>query len=362
VWLFIALGIIVFVLFAAWISWWAMDSPAQLISRAEAASHSGNWALALRYWRMVNATKAARSMTHLQEARACLALSRAAQAERSLRRAIDDDASGSEPWRLLLEILRVEDRIVEAQRLGWEGYDQVQPRERLTLLRELTLTLLVDLPDELVRSTLHRWITADNTDIDARVALLQRIAAQPRAADPDRPSLLAAMETILIEHPDHVGTREALVSALADSGEHDRGRNILDAWPEASRDARYWRLRGRWELEYDHHAEQAVAALRTALVELPHDWRSWYRLARALQTSRPGRESTEAALTTRRIREVLDPLTLGPHLDSTLDHIDNPAACIQLASICERAGLNRLAIAWRAQAGVLEQPSALANP
>ena len=179
-------------LFAVWISWGVMDSPARLMSRAEAASRSGNWALALRYWQMVNATKAAGSTTYLQEARACLALSRAAQAERSLRRAIATTRPSSEPWRLLLEILRVEDRIVEAQHLGWEGYDQVQVRERSTLLRELTLALLADLPDELVRSTLHRWVTADNTDIDARVALLQRIAAQPRAVDPDRPSLLAA--------------------------------------------------------------------------------------------------------------------------------------------------------------------------
>jgi tetratricopeptide (TPR) repeat protein len=362
VWLFVALGIVLFVLFTTWIGWGAIDSPAQLIDRAEAASRSSNWALALRYWRMVNATKAARSTTYLQEARACLALSKAAQAERSLRAAIADDVSDPEPWRLLLEILRVEDRIVEAQRLGWEGYDQVEASGRSTLLRELTLALLAELPDELVRSTLRRWVAADQTDIDARVALLQRIAAQPRAADPDRPSLLAALETILLEHPDHVGAREALVSALADSGELDRGRDILAAWPQSSHDARYWRLRGRWELEYDHRADQAVAALRTALVELPHDWRSWYRLARALHTLRPGRESTEAALTTSRIREVLDPLTLGPRLDSSFDQIDNPAACAQLALICERAGLNRLATAWRAQAGVRGQPSASPNP
>jgi tetratricopeptide (TPR) repeat protein len=362
VWLFVALGIMLLGLFVAWMSWAVMDSPEQLVSRAEAASRSGNWALALRYWRMVNATTAAGSTTYLQEARACLALSRAAQAERSLRRAIADDASGSEPWRLLLEILRVEDRRVEAQRLGWEGYDQVKAHERSTLLRELTLALLADLPDELVRSTLHRWVAADSTDIDARAALLQRIAAQPRAADPDRPALLAAMETILTEHPDHVGAREALVSALADSGELDRGRSILGAWPESSRDARYWRLRGRWELEYDHRADQALAALRTALFELPHDWQSWYRLARAFHSLRLGRESTEAAETTSRIREVLDPLTLGPRLDSTLDHLDDPAACAQLASICERAGLNRLAAAWRAQAGVLQQPLPSPNP
>ena len=190
---------------AAWITWAAVNSPARLISQAEAASREGNWESALRFWRSVNATSAARGSTYLEEARACLALSQAAQAERSLRQAIAADPSSLEPWRLLLEILHVEDRIVEVQRLGWEGYDQLRIGERPILLRELTLALLADLPDELVRATLHRWVAADDTDIDARVAMLQRIATQPRAADPERSTLLAAMEAILNDHPAHVG-------------------------------------------------------------------------------------------------------------------------------------------------------------
>ena len=77
--------------------------------------------------------------SHLEEARACLALGRAAQAELSLHRAITADPSDLEPWRLLLEILRVEDRTLEAQHVGWEAYDQVRPEARRELLRELTL-------------------------------------------------------------------------------------------------------------------------------------------------------------------------------------------------------------------------------
>ena len=79
---------------------------------------------ALRYWQAINATKAATSLTHLGEARACLALGRAAQAENSLKRAIDADPSDPEAWRLLLQILRVEDRSIDALRIGWQAYDQ----------------------------------------------------------------------------------------------------------------------------------------------------------------------------------------------------------------------------------------------
>ena len=137
---------------------------------------------------------------------------------------------------------------------------------------------------------------------------------------------------------------------MADAGEPDRGRAVLNSWPESTRDARYWRLRGRWDLEYDHQPEQAVSAFRTALVDLPQDWRSWYRLARALHILGRDGESQQAAESVSRIREVLDPLVLGPRLHAAFDHLDDPAALRDLAALCNRAGLTRLADAWLAEA------------
>jgi hypothetical protein len=304
---------------------------------------------------MVNATKAARANTFLEEARACLSLHLAAQAERSLHKAITADPANPEPWRLLLQICRLEDRTLETLHLGWEAYRQVRPEAQHVLLGELTLSLLADLPDEEVRTTLQRWTEADSTDIDAQVALLQRIAAQPRAADPDRTALLAALEALLTAHPYHIATREALVTALADAGEPERGRALLSGWPEAARDARYWRLRGRWELEYDHQPDRATEAFRTALMELPQDWRSWYRLARALYIRGRAVESHQAAETVNRIREVLDPLILGPRLDAAFRHLHDSAALRDLATLCNQVQLTRLADAWRALAEITAQ-------
>ncbi len=351
-----ALGGIALLLLVALIGWLAADSPARLRSQAEAAARAGDWIAALKYWRAVNASATARSSAHLGEARACLALGQAARAELSLHRAIRADPSGPEPWRLLLEILLVEDRTLEAQRLGWEAYDQVGPEARRELLRELTLGLLADLPDEQVRTTLRRWVDADGDDINAQIALWQRIAAQPRAADPDRLSLLTALEALLTKHTDHMGARAALVTALADAGEPDRGRAILNSWPESTRDARYWRLRGRWDLEYDHRPEQAVAALRTALADFPQDWRSWFRLARALHILGRDDESQQAAEAVGRIREILDPLVLGPRLHAAFDHLDDPAALHDLAALCNRAGLTHLADTWLKEAQRKTQP------
>lgn len=361
-WLLITLGAICLTVLGALVAWLAVDSPATLIHRAEAAGRSGDWGTALRYWRAVNRTKAAQSATYLSEAQACLALGQAAQAEYSLRRAIAADPTEARAWRLLLEILRVEDRLIDLQKLGWQAYDQVNLEERPALLRELTLGLLAELPDEVVRTTLRRWLTADENDIEANIALIRRITGQPRTTDPDRPALLAELEAILQEHPEHIGAREALVSTLADSGEPDRGRALLQSWPEAGRDARYWRLRGRWELEYDNQANNAVGALQTALIELPQDWRSWYRLARAFHILDRKQESTQAAETVRRIREVLDPLTLGPQLDTTFDHLNNTAALGELADICHRVGLSRLAKAWHTEADTLAHSQKTRKP
>ena len=90
---------------------------------------------------------------------------------------------------------------------------------------------------------------------------------------------------MLKAQPGNAVIREALVIALADIGEPDRGRTFLDSWPKSTRDARYWRLRGRWDLEYDHQYEAAVNAFRKALIDLPHDWKTRIRLARAYKTS-----------------------------------------------------------------------------
>jgi tetratricopeptide (TPR) repeat protein len=326
------------------------ESSARLRSRAEAAARDGDWITSLKHWRVINATNDANGITHLGEAKACLALGRAMQAERSLRKSIAADPRNPDPWRLLLEILHVEDRTIEAIASGWEAYGNVRPDARRLLLRELTFSLLADLPDESVRAALRRWIDADADDVDARIALLQRIATQPRASDPDRESLLGEMESLVASHPDHIPAREALVTALADAGEPDRGLSLLDEWPATTRDARYWRLRGRWDLEYDHRPLEAAKAFRTAVAELPQDWRSWYRLARALRVLGREDESREAAQTVSRIREVLDTLALGPRLAAAVDHLDDASTLNDLATLSTKAGLVRLGQAWLSEA------------
>src|SRR5205814_6931538 len=127
---------------------------------------------------------------------------------------------------------------------------------------------------------------------------------------------------------------------------------VLEDWPEPRRDARYWRLLGRWELDYDRRPDRAVVAFRNALADLPQDWRSWYRLARALRMLGRDDEARQAAETVGRIREVLDPITLGPRLDAAFHHLDDPVALRDLADLGDRVGLAGLADAWRTEAQI----------
>jgi hypothetical protein len=60
-------------------------------------------------------------------------------------------------------------------------------------------------------------------------------------------------------------------------------------------------------------------------------------------------ESRQAAETVGRIREVLDPLVLRPRLNAAFDQLADPVALRELAALCDRAGLTRLANAWRAE-------------
>lgn len=326
---------------AAWLH--AEGRPARLRARAEAAAKGGDWPAALAAWRALNAGSEARGPTFLGQARAAVALGRLAEAERALARATAADPSAAEPWRLWLELLRVEDRVTDAQVVGWAALEAVPPADRRDVLRDLTLALLAEVPDDVARPMLARWAgSAEHTeppDVDARVALLQRMGGTPRSGDPDRAARVDELTAVLEREPGHLPAREALVATLADAGETDRGRAALDAWPESGRDARYRRLRGRWDLEYDHHPDRAEAAFRRTLEELPHDWKTRVRLARALRMLRREAEARAEAATVAKLRERLDPAALGPRLAR-----GDPA---DLAELADAVGLPRLAGAWR---------------
>lgn len=276
-----------------------------------------------------------------------LAEGRAAAAERAWVRACRADPSDPIPWRLRLELLRLEDRRPEARQVGREALASVPKAARREVLKAITLALLADVPDDLARTALRRFLNTDPTDADARVALLRRIAADPRPGDPSPADRLEALEDLVRRAPRHRGAREALVEALLDSGEPSAASERLDAWPKEDRDARYDRLAGRLALEHQRDPKLAVGLLERALQAWPIDWSTRSTLARAYLASGDAEAARREAEAVARFREALDPQTLGPRLDRDLARLDDPAARADLAELCERIGLDDLARDWR---------------
>ncbi|WP_435018150.1 tetratricopeptide repeat protein [Tundrisphaera sp. TA3] len=285
----------------------------------------------------------------MAEARALLAADRVAEADRALGRALELDPANAEAWRLRLEILRVEDRTVEALQLGRLALKRVASEDRGGLLRSATAAAFAEIPDDQARDRLARRIAADPDDVDARVALWNRMAAMPRAGDAGRDERIAGLTAILDRDPGRAFARASLAEALADAGEVDRVRDLLDAWPEPDRDARYDRIRGRWDLDHDRRPDRAADAFRRAVGAMPHDWKAHYGLARALRALGQEAEARREAEAVARLRELLDPSTLGPRLASGLRSPGDPRAAADLADLCDRAGLHDLADAWRGE-------------
>ncbi len=328
----------------------AARRPERLREAAEAATRAGDWPRALEAWRALNQTRLARGRTYFQEARACLALGRADDAEHSLRQAVAADPSDPDPWLLALQICRIEDRQVDALDWGWRGYVAVPASSRAQILRDLTLALLAEPPDDIVLPTLDRWVEADPNDANARVAQLRRGASGSRGEMLDPSERIQALAAILAVDPANPSTREDLFAALADSGRVNESRNVLESWPEATRDVRYLRLRGRRELDFEDRPEPALRDFETTLRDLPHDWKTRSRAARALRRLGRNDQARAESNTVLRLLETLDPARLGPRLDQALNHLDNPASSADLAALCERLGLERLAEAWRLEA------------
>jgi tetratricopeptide (TPR) repeat protein len=339
------LGAIVWLSAGGWSSW--------LRARAESAAEARDWPRALANWRGYHEVAPASADTMLSEARAALANDRLALARGDLERATALDPRLAAAWLVRLDLLRVEDRSFEALRLAREALEAVAPGDRRPILARATLAALAELPDDEARSRVARWLAVDPGNVDAQVARLVRLAANPHPDDPPRAERIAELSVILQANPKHVPAREALVNALADAGEVDRGREALDGWPEAERDARYDRLRARWDLDYDHQPARAAEGYARALVDLPHDWKSHYGLARALRALGRDREATREAEVVSRLRERLEPRRLGQRLSGDLANLDEPRAAVDLADLCAGVGLSALADAWRIEAASL---------
>ena len=300
--------------------------------------------------RIYNQTNYATVESWREESRAWLSANQAREAEITLRKAIDRFPTDPLLQLMRLEIERVEDRIVEAISHGDQALAQVHSEDRVLILRGLTITLLDTIPEERAREKLKIWLQTDPQDREAEVALIKRMASDPMAGDMDRPTRIARLKSLIQKDSSFTQAYEALTIELAASGFIDEGRSILDQWPKNVRDVRYDRLKGRWELEYDRRPDLAIQSFERVLQHIPHDKTSWFRLSRAYKAIGRDQESQIAADHVAKLVEILDPRTLSPRLTKDFERLNDPQSKLDLAEVCEKAGLVKLAKGWREEA------------
>lgn len=330
---------------------WA--APALLLALAAAAA-LGFWA-----WKRERAPAGAEA---LKEAKALLAQDRAARAERLLEIAVAHDPGRLEPWRLWLELLRAEGRDEEILAVSRRAIAAVSPEDRVGALAEATIALLAQVPERQARETLGRWVEADPGDPRARAAWLRQVGGDPRTGDLSIPDRIAQLEALVAEAPAEVLPRAALAETLLDAGFAEQAEGVLDAWPDSARGVSYDRLRGRWAQDFARDPARAAESYRRIVAAFPQDWRTLGRLARALKGLGEGEEARRLAERVDRLRELLDPVLLGPRLSRAFAAAGDPESLDDLSRLTREAGLDFLADAWRDQARLAEARRRLAPP
>jgi len=286
-------------------------------------------------------------------------------ADRSDSSADPDDPSSApndlSNWLERLDRLRVEGRDAEAEAVAWEAYERLPPSGRPAILASLTLALLADVPRDAALERLNRRLEADPNDLDARLARLLRSAAPSPDLGAAQPRLAGApasineqierLEAWLETNPDHAGTRLALAELELERGRAAAARRTLEPLlksPPLYISADLDRLIGRVHLK--NEPARAAAAFERALERRPHDWKTRALLARAYEALGLDQQAARESQLVEHQQELLAPQRLGPRLARALERLDNPEALGDLARLCDEAGLNRLARAWRLEA------------
>lgn len=268
-------------------------------------------------------------------------------AMRLLEQWSDKSPDKPEGWVIFLDLLRVlgqTDRIIEIT-------DQIAANEIARrspeVLMTATLGLLTDLEPALIRQRLTRWAAAEPGEPLAAAALLQRYNENPLPDDPSRDNRLQSARSLLEKFPDNIDIRQALVEMLLTSGQFEEAGKLLQDWPAAGQNSvGFQRLKGRYLQDSMQDYQNAIASFEFVLKKTPYDWKTRYRLARALKAVGKEKEAATESARMLEIREILDPTRLEPIIRQAFPKGKTPEPS-QIISLLNKIGLNSLARSWQ---------------
>ncbi len=249
-------------------------------------------------------------------------------------------------WLLILDLAR----ILGSSDMMMENTNQIlkinSVNRSTPVLLASTLGLLTDLDQLEVRKRLNKWSASELESPLARAYLLLRYAENPLPEDPPRDLRIEQARVLASRYPDSIAVFTALIETLFNGGYYQEAMEVLDKWPLEHRSGTaYHRLQGRRLQDVEGKHRDAVGEYQEALKFMPHDWKTRYRLARALAASGKTEESRNEARRMSEIRESLDPIQLGELLKSALPKGRSPEPD-RLVGLLKKIGLNPLADAW----------------
>ena len=210
-----------------------------------------------------------------------------------------------------------------------------------------TLGLLTDLDQQDVRSRLKRWTEKEPNSPLALSSLLLRYAENPLPEDPSRDVRINLARSVATQHPKSIPAMTSLIETLFNGGFYEEAIQVLESWPVEMRAESAWhRLQGRRLQDADGKHTEAVLEFQAALKFNPHDWKTRYRLARALAAAGRIEESRNEARSMSLIRESLEPNRLAELLKSAIPKGRSPEP-ERLISLLQSIELTTLANAWR---------------
>lgn len=282
----------------------------------------------------------------VRQARCALMLDKPAKARKSLDAWLRTERDGTEGWQLSIEIRRAlgdSDGVNEIMR---EMLRSAEARRSMPLLSAATFGILTAMNAEESRERLRRWA---NAEPDSPLAESWSIARRIEDTDLDGPigagSLKEASE-LAQKWPNDPDVRRVYVEFLFLLGDYEAVKRAMDQWPAEARDSIPWsRLAGRRSLEVDNDPKEAIRHFRSVLERMPQDWRTHYRLARALAGAGLHEEAQAQARRTVEVREMLDPTSLEKILDTTFKK-GKPPSPTKLIELLRRIGQTELAQAW----------------
>jgi tetratricopeptide (TPR) repeat protein len=303
--------------------------------------HQRHWRDAVEQFRQVPNRVPEAVEARWREGDAWFMMNRLADSEQALSKALELDPHHVESYRVLMLVYRWQDREPEAEELLWRAFDRIPVPHRHSFLAEWFRIRYAQFQQEQIVQRLRSSLQAQPDDVHSAIALAHWSYR-------DKKLIVARelLEQCVERRPEVLEGRAVLTACYLDLGEGDRAADLLRLWPAEQYEHRYWSLLGRWQQEYGHDYESAVASLERALSERPDDWETRFRLAQCLSRQGQHEESEREMAEAFRIRDATSHENVKELLDQVLPALALPKNRFRLGKFYETVGYPREARCW----------------